>query len=71
MARRRHRIQQEFPSVKSLRDVASQDQFESVAGLLPAVVARRARHVVSEDERVERCSPRAPAAISRQWENYW
>ncbi|MGA3261165.1 MAG: galactokinase [Bryobacteraceae bacterium] len=47
-------IQQEFPSVKSLRDVASQDQFESVAGLLPPVVARRARHVVSEDERVER-----------------
>jgi galactokinase len=45
-------IQQKFPSVTSLRDVAS-DQFESVAGLLPPVVARRARHVVTEDERVE------------------
>ena len=45
-------IQQKFPSAASLRDVA-QDQFESVAGLLPPVVARRARHVVTEDERVE------------------
>ena len=45
-------IQQKFPSAASLRDVAS-DQFESVAGLLPPVVARRARHVVTEDERVE------------------
>jgi galactokinase len=45
-------IQQKFPSTASLRDVAS-DQFESVAGLLPPVVARRARHVVTEDERVE------------------
>ena len=46
-------IQQKFPNVTSLRDVASEDQFESVAGLLPPVVARRARHVVTEDERVE------------------
>ena len=46
-------IQQKFPSAASLRDVA-QDQFESVAGLLPPVVARRARHVVTEDARVER-----------------
>jgi len=46
-------IQQKFPSVASLRDVASRDQFESVAGSLPPVVARRARHVVSEDLRVE------------------
>jgi galactokinase len=45
-------IQQKFPSAASLRDVAP-DQFESVAGLLPPVVARRARHVVNEDERVE------------------
>ncbi|MGD0047713.1 MAG: galactokinase [Bryobacteraceae bacterium] len=46
-------LQQKFPSATSLRDVASRDQFESVAGLLPPVVARRARHVVTEDERVE------------------
>ena len=46
-------LQQKFPSATSLRDVASEDQFESVAGLLPPVVARRARHVVTEDERVE------------------
>jgi galactokinase len=46
-------IRQRFPFAASLRDVASQDQFESVAHLLPPVVARRARHVVTEDERVE------------------
>jgi galactokinase len=45
-------IQQKFPSVTSLRDVAP-DRFESVAGALQPVVARRARHVVNEDERVE------------------
>ena len=46
-------IQQKLPSAASLRDIASLDQFESVAHLLPPVVARRARHVVTEDERVE------------------
>jgi galactokinase len=45
-------IQQRFPSAASLRDITS-TQLESVAGLMPPVVARRARHVVSEDERVE------------------
>ena len=45
-------IRQSFPSVTSLRDVAS-DQFESAAGLMRPVVARRARHVVTEDERVD------------------
>jgi len=45
--------QRKFPSATSLRDVASLDQFETVAHLLPPVVARRARHVVGEDERVE------------------
>ena len=45
-------LQQKFPTAASLRDMAS-DQFESVADLLPPVVARRARHVVTEDERVE------------------
>jgi galactokinase len=47
-------IEQKLPAVKSLRDIASLDQFETVAGLLPPVVAMRARHVVGEDERVER-----------------
>jgi galactokinase len=42
-----------FPNVASLRDVTV-EQFESVAHLLPPVVARRARHVVTEDDRVER-----------------
>ena len=45
-------IRQSLPSVASLRDVAS-DQLESAAGLMRPVVARRARHVVTEDERVE------------------
>jgi galactokinase len=39
-----------FPDVKSLRD-ARLEQLQQVS--LPAVVARRARHVVSEDARVE------------------
>ena len=46
-------IQARFPSVESLRDVTP-DQFESVAGLLPPVVARRGRHVVTENARVGR-----------------
>jgi galactokinase len=43
-------LQQRFPNVKSLRD-ARLDQLQHVE--LPTVVARRARHVVSEDDRVE------------------
>ena len=46
-------IQQKFPAVESLRDV-SPEQLESAAPSLPAVVARRARHVVTEDARVGR-----------------
>src|ERR1022692_2995471 len=41
------------PDVQSLRDV-SPEQFESVVARLPEVVARRARHVVTEDARVNR-----------------
>ena len=46
-------IKEKFPGVESLRDV-SPEQFESVAPSLPEVVARRARHVVTEDARVGR-----------------
>ena len=46
-------IQEKFPEVESLRDV-SPEQLESAASSLPAVVARRARHVVMEDARVGR-----------------
>jgi galactokinase len=46
-------IQKKFPGVESLRDV-SPERFESVAASLPEVVARRARHVVTEDARVGR-----------------
>ena len=42
-----------YPDVQSLRDV-SPEQFEGVASRLPEVVARRARHVVTEDARVNR-----------------
>jgi len=42
-----------YPEVRSLRDV-SPEQFAGVAGRLPDVVARRARHVVTEDARVNR-----------------
>ena len=46
-------IKEKFPEVESLRDV-SPEQLESAADSLPAVVARRARHVVMEDARVGR-----------------
>jgi galactokinase len=44
-------LQQRFPEVKSLRDV-SPEQLAAVE--LPELVARRARHVVTEDLRVGR-----------------
>jgi galactokinase len=44
-------IQAVYPDVQSLRDV-SPEQFAGVASRLPEVVARRARHVVTEDARV-------------------
>ncbi len=46
-------IAEVYPEVRSLRDV-SPEQFEGVASRLPDVVARRARHVVTEDARVNR-----------------
>jgi len=46
-------IQSVFPDVQSLRDV-SEEQFAAVAGRLPDLVMRRARHVVTEDARVNR-----------------
>jgi galactokinase len=46
-------IRRMFPAVESLRDV-SPEQFAAAASLLPPLVARRARHVVTEDDRVER-----------------
>ena len=42
-----------YPDVLSLRDV-SPEQLEGVSGRLPDVVSRRARHVVTEDARVNR-----------------
>jgi galactokinase len=42
-----------YPDVKSLRDV-SPEQFAGVAARLPDVVARRARHIVTENARVNR-----------------
>jgi galactokinase len=45
-------IRERFPEVESLRDV-SPAQFATVEHLLPESVARRARHVVTEDQRVE------------------
>jgi len=45
-------LKQKFPNTASLRDLNPVD-FESAAGLLPEVIRRRARHVVTEDARVE------------------
>jgi galactokinase len=55
------RIRQRFPNVESLRDVTP-EQFESAADLLPEPIARRARHVVTEDARVERFADAAERA---------
>ena len=46
-------IRKRYPSVESLRDVTPA-QLASVADTLAPVAARRARHVVTEDDRVER-----------------
>jgi galactokinase len=46
-------LKHRFPEIDSLRDI-SPEQFESAAGLMPEVVAKRARHVVTEDARVQR-----------------
>ncbi len=47
------KIRQRFHSIESLRDV-SLEQFEIVEKLLPPGIARRARHVVTENTRVNR-----------------
>ena len=46
-------ISERYRNVASLRDV-SVEQFQLVEKLLPPLIARRARHVVTEDDRVER-----------------
>jgi galactokinase len=45
-------IKKRFPAVRSLRDV-SPEQFGQVERFLPPLIARRARHVVTENARVE------------------
>jgi galactokinase len=46
-------LKTQFPAIESLRDV-SPGMFEAAAHLLPDVVERRARHIVTEDARVNR-----------------
>ena len=46
-------LRQHFPAVESLRDV-SVAQFRSVESTLPPLLAKRTRHVITEDDRVER-----------------
>jgi galactokinase len=46
-------IGRRFPGVESLRD-ATPEQLEAVKGDLPVAIERRARHVVTENVRVER-----------------
>jgi galactokinase len=46
-------LAKQYPGVTSLRDVTPA-QFEAAAHLLPPVVAKRAKHVVTEDARVNR-----------------
>jgi len=47
-------IKKTFPDVASLRDV-SYAEFQSIEGSLPAITARRARHVITENDRVIAC----------------
>ena len=49
-----------LPGIRALRDVTPQD-LERLSSLLPPVILRRVRHVVTEDARVER----AAAALQR------
>jgi galactokinase len=58
-------LRERFPSVQSLRDV-SPDQLAAVAPQLPELVARRARHVVTEDVRVGRFVEASAAGDPRQ-----
>jgi galactokinase len=46
-------IKSRYPEVASLRDV-SVEQFKTVEHLMPKTIGNRARHVVTEDDRVER-----------------
>lgn len=59
-------IRQRYPEVESLRDVTPAI-FEAVEALLPPVIARRARHVVTENARVLQfvtaCSQSDPAQM--------
>jgi galactokinase len=43
-------LSENLPSIKELRDVSPAD-FEKYSGTLPEIVCRRARHVVTENER--------------------
>ncbi len=54
-------LKTQYPAVESLRDVTP-DMFEAAAHLLPEVVARRARHIVTEDVRVNRFVEASEAA---------
>ena len=58
-------LRRQFPAVESLRD-ASPDQLAAVAPQLDATVARRARHVVTEDERVGRFVEASAAGDARR-----
>jgi galactokinase len=58
-------VRERFASVESLRDV-SPGQLAAVAPQLAAVVARRARHVVTEDVRVGRFVEASEAGDPRQ-----
>jgi galactokinase len=59
------RLRQQFPSVESLRDV-SLKQLAAVEPNLPEIVGRRARHVVTEDDRVGRFVQASAAGDPRQ-----
>jgi len=54
-------LKTQYPAIESLRDVTP-GMFEAAAQLLPDVVLRRARHIVTEDVRVNRFVEASQAA---------
>jgi galactokinase len=63
-------IRQKFPRVQSLRDVSS-EMLAVFEGVMDPLCLRRARHVVSEDERVEAFVAASRARDLDTWEICW
>jgi galactokinase len=59
-------LREDLPNIKSLRDVSVED-FNRLAGKLPEIVSKRARHVVEEIERSKQAEPLLEAGNIRRF----